>query len=249
MAGPQPRLADRNLAVTRRKAGIRRTILRDEKGLVIVEATFIYPVVFAVLALLLYVGDMYYQRAWVESAVMEYSLDGAAEIASGSLDGITVDESTGQGHLDLELVKNDPYRFILNLGTDTGGVEGLIETAESSLEREVNGGSASFFGLAPKVESVSIRYESHVIYGDYWVDVSYGFQIPVARFINPSGEYAVKLSSSTVTTVTSMGELVRNIDLADDLYSASGLATEVQAAEDFGRAVQNAIKQIKDVFG
>ena len=128
-AGSQP--------ATRASVGGHAKVLRQETGLVIVEATFIYPVVFAVLALLLYVGDMYYQRAWVESAVMEYSLDGAADIASSSLAGITVDESTGIGTLTPGNIKNDPYRFIFNMGTDAGGVEGLIEKAESSLKREI----------------------------------------------------------------------------------------------------------------
>ena len=222
--------------------------LRSERGLVVVEATFIYPVVFAVLVLLLYVGDMYYQRAWVESAAMNYSLDGAAEIASGSLKGISVDKTTGRGLLEIGDVKNDPYRFILNGGTDTGGVEGIITTAESAIKREINDGSASFFGLAPKVKSLDIRYDSHVVYGEYWVDVAYGFEVPVAGFINPDGKYAVEFSSSNVTTVTSMGEFIRNIDLADDLYASTGLATEVQTGEKFGEALENAINQIKSVF-
>ena len=92
------------------------------------------------------------------------------------------------------------------------------------------------------------RSKSHVIYGDYWVDVNYGFRIPIAPFINPDGEYSVKLSSSTVTTVTSMGELVRNIDLAEDIFDASGVATEIQTAEDFGKTVKEAIEKIKAVF-
>lgn len=248
MDGRPPSRGTRRQAIATGEMGDRAAALRDERGLVVVEATFIYPVVFAVMALLLYVGDMYYQRAWVENAVMEYSLDGAAAIASSSLDGIAIDESTGRGVLDLSQVENDPYRFIVNLGTSEGNVDSVIETAESSLRAEISGGSGSFFGLAPSVDSVDIHYDSHVVYGDYWVDVTYGFQIPVAGFIKSEGSYPVRLASSSVTTVTSMGELVRNIDLADDFYATTGLANEVKTADDFGRALQNAIDQLKGVF-
>lgn len=223
--------------------------VRDERASVIVEATFIYPVVFSVLVMLLYVGDMYYQRSWVESAVMNYSIQGADQIANGSLTGISVDESTGIAHLDLTKVKNDPYRFIFNLGTDTGGVEEIIESAEASLATMINAGEASFFGLTPDINSVDIRYESHVIYGDYWVDVDYGFNVPVAGFIESDMTYDVKLAASSVSTVTSMGELVRNIDLADDLYGMTGLTNEVKTAGDFGTAVRKAIEQIQETFG
>ena len=72
-------------------------VLRDENGLVLVEASFIYPVVFAVLALLLYAGDMFYQRSWIEAAVLRYSIEGAAEVGNSAIENISVDKRLAPG--------------------------------------------------------------------------------------------------------------------------------------------------------
>ena len=111
-------------------------VLRDENGLVLVEASFIYPVVFAVLALLLYAGDMFYQRSWIEAAVLRYSIEGAAEVGNSAIENISVDNEAGTGVLNLGSLENDPYRFIANGGTDSNA--GARASAnEASLREEV----------------------------------------------------------------------------------------------------------------
>lgn len=192
-------------------------VLRDENGLVLVEASFIYPVVFAVLALLLYAGDMFYQRSWIEAAVLRYSIEGAAEVGNSAIENISVDNEAGTGVLNLGSLENDPYRFIANGGTDSNA--GARASAnEASLREEVAGGRASFFGLAPDLRSVDVDYTSSIVYGEYTVTADYGFQLPVASFIVPEGEMGVDFSAQSVSTVTSMGEFVRNVDFVDDIY-------------------------------
>lgn len=193
---------------------------RTESGMVIVEATFIYPVVFAILVFLLYVGDMFYQRSWIEAAVLRYSIEGASEIANSSLSEVSVDSGSGTGSLSPAAIQNNPYRFVVNGGTDAGNVDGIAAANAAALEGEVAGGRASFFGLAPNLESVDVDYESNLIYGNLWVRADYGFQLPVAGFLVPGGNLGVDFEASSVTTVTSMGEFVRNVDLVDDAYRA-----------------------------
>lgn len=186
--------------------------------MVVVEATFIYPVVFAILAFLLFVGDMFYQRAWIEAAVLRYSIEGAAEVGNAALSNVVVDEGSGTGSLSPGAIQNDPYRFVMNGGTDASGVgESAAENA-AALEAEVAGGRASFFGLAPNLRSVDVEYESNLLYGNYWVRADYGFQLPVAGYILPEGSLGVDFEASSVSTVTSMGEFVRNVDFVDDAY-------------------------------
>lgn len=187
--------------------------------MVVVEAAFIYPVVFAILAFLLFVGDMFYQRAWIEAAVMRYSLEGSAEIANSSLAEITVHED-GSGSLAPGAIENDPYRFVFNGTSGTGGVGESAAANEQALRGEVAGGKASVFGLAPNLRSVSVDYRSNLVYGDYTVSADYGFQLPIASFIVPEGRIGVDFDASSISTVTSMGEFVRNVDFADDVYDA-----------------------------
>jgi len=208
--------------------------------MVIVEAAFIYPVVFAVLALLLYVGDMFYQRSWVEAAVLRYSIEGAAEVANSSLANITVDDGSGAGSLSVGSIENNPYRFLFNGGADSD-VAASAAANEAALRAEVADGRASFFGLAPNLRTLDIDYRSSLVYGDYLVTADYGFQLPVASFIVPGGRIGLDFTSESVSNVTSMGEFVRNVEMLDDLRAefddevsaVSRLAGEIERFRGF----------------
>lgn len=208
--------------------------------MVIVEAAFIYPVVFAVLALLLYVGDMFFQRSWIEAAVLRYSIEGAAEVANSSLADISVDEGSGVGSLNVAGIENKPYRFLFNGGSDSD-VAALAGANEDSLRAEVSDGKASFFGLAPDLRTLDIDYRSSLVYGDYLVTADYGFQLPVASYVMPSGTIGLDFNSASVSNVTSMGEFVRNVEILDDLRAefdnevsaVTGLAEEIDRFRSF----------------
>ncbi|QIK82717.1 hypothetical protein [Sanguibacter sp. HDW7] len=231
LSGHAPRTALRGVRRVGRRGAERA---RDENGLVLVEASFIYPVVFAVLALLLYAGDMFYQRSWIEAAVLRYSIEGAAEVGNSAIENISVDNEAGTGVLNLGSLENDPYRFIANGGTDSNA--GAKASAnEASLRGEVAGGRASFFGLAPDLRSVDVDYTSSIVYGEYTVTADYGFQLPVASFLVPEGKMGVDFSAQSVSTVTSMGEFVRNVDFVDDIYA--GAAEERAIIKDLAEAV------------
>ncbi|NKX92251.1 hypothetical protein HF995_03015 [Sanguibacter hominis ATCC BAA-789] len=199
------------------------------------EAAFIYPVVFAVLALLLYVGDMFYQRSWIEAAVMRYSIEGAAEVANSSLANVSVDNGSGAGSLDVGGIENNPYRFLFNGGADSD-VAASAAANEAALKAEVADGRASFFGLAPNLRALGVDYRSSLVYGDYVVSADYGFQLPVASFIVPSGRIGLDFASESTSNVTSMGEFVRNVEILDDLRAefddevsaVTGLAVEIE---------------------
>lgn len=212
--------------------------------MVIVEAAFIYPVVFAVLALLLYVGDMFYQRSWVEAAVLRYSIEGAAEVANSSLKNISVDEGSGAGSLAVGSIENNPYRFLFNGGADSD-VAASAAANEASLRAEVADGRASFFGLAPNLRALDIDYRSSLVYGDYLVTADYGFQLPVASFIVPGGRIGLDFRSESVSNVTSMGEFVRNVEMLDDLRAefddeVSAVTRLAEEIDRFRSFVENA---------
>ena len=240
-----PRTALSGHAPRRALGGVRRAgrrgaaEARDENGLVLVEASFIYPVVFAVLALLLYAGDMFYQRSWIEAAVLRYSIEGAAEVGNSAIESISVDNEAGTGVLNLDALENKPYRFMANGGADSDA-GAHAAASEALLRSEVAGGRASFFGLAPDLRSIDVDYTSSIVYGEYTVTADYGFQLPVASFLVPEGKMGVDFSAQSVSTVTSMGEFTRNVEFVDDIYD--GVKSERDTIVGLAESVEKFVK-------
>ena len=55
-----------------------KNAIRDENGLVIVEATIVFPIMFFVLFFILFIGSMYYEQARIDSIVSKYAVKGAS---------------------------------------------------------------------------------------------------------------------------------------------------------------------------
>lgn len=54
---------------------------KSESGMVIVEATIVFPVMFLVIFLMLFAGNAYLQKCRIESLVNSYALEAAAYCA------------------------------------------------------------------------------------------------------------------------------------------------------------------------
>lgn len=209
---------------------------RGAAGMVIVEATFVYPVVFLVLIFVLMLGDVYYQRARIEAVVIDTALVGSASASSSALEQVVVDQATGLGVMDASKIENDPYRFVFNMGSDGSVSENLAKYKES-LTDQIGDGDASFFGLAPDIGSADVQYTSRFIYGDYLVSAGYDVDVPMATMLMPEGKATLGFGATAVSTVTSMGELTRNIDLVDDAYRSSGAKDLVDAVDNLATKV------------
>lgn len=199
--------------------------------MVIVEATFVYPVVFLVLILVLVLGDVYYQKARIEAVVIDTALLGSMSASSSALQNVDVNEATGVGTMAPSQIENDPYRFVFNMGNDSS-IDANISKYQDLLTDQIGDGGSSFFGLAPDLSEASVKYTSRFIYGDYLVSAGYDMDVPVATMLIPEGKQTLQLGASAASTVTSMGELSRNIDLVDDAYSASGAQGLVDSVEN-----------------
>ncbi|MBD9698785.1 hypothetical protein IGS67_04655 [Flavimobilis sp. GY10621] len=209
-------------------------------GMIVVEAVFVYPVVFMVLALVLFLGDIYYQRARVEAIVLDASIRGASQVASASLPKIAINPDTGRGSLDPSEIRNDPYRYIFS-GTAGTATDEALRGTRTLVDELLNAETASFFGLAPKFDGrgATVTYESKIVRGEVSVEASYGIGVPVHKALIPSGEVRLNLDARATSTVTPMGELVRNIDMMDDLYEASGGKEIGDSVETIATAVSN----------
>ena len=60
--------------------------LNSENGTVIIEATFVFPIMFIILFFLIYMGNAFYMKAQVESVVEQKAIQGAAYCADPILE-------------------------------------------------------------------------------------------------------------------------------------------------------------------
>lgn len=216
---------------------------RGRTGLVVLEAVFIYPVVFMLLVFVMFLGDTFYQRARVEAAVLDAAVLGGAEIGSSTLPHIVVSDS-GAAVLDPSQIQNDPYRFLFN-GPAGTGTESVTATVKENVDALLSAQDASIFGLAPRLGEggAQVDYSSRIVQGEFAVSMSYGLSVPVSTYLMPDGKIDLSLDASASTTVTPMGEFVRTVDMMDDLHEASGGAE----LADSVRTIVDAISGFRDV--
>lgn len=229
---------------------MRRGTPHGRTGLVVVEAVFVYPVVFMLLVLVMFLGDTFYQRARVEAAVLDAAVLGGAEIGSATLPHITVPPGGGQSTLHLDQIDNDPYRFLFN-GPSGTGTEAVTATVKENVDKLLSAQDASIFGLAPRLGEggAQVEYSSRIVQGEFAVSLSYGLSVPVNTYLLPDGKIDMALEASASTTVTPMGEFVRTIDMMDDLHEANGGAELADSVGTIVGAISGFVSLVETIFG
>ena len=81
-------------------------LLKKNDGIVIIEATIVFPVMFFVLFFIIYIGNIYYEMAQMDDVAMRYCIKGSESIA----DPMHYDMIT-EGSLPIEK-DVQPYRYI-----------------------------------------------------------------------------------------------------------------------------------------
>ena len=208
-----------------------RQKIKNEKGLVIVEAAIVFPVMFFVLFFILFIGNMYYEQAKVDSIVLTYATKGAQYVADPLLRDMDVDKKVPTNVCDTDV---NPYRYI------TGGIfDGVISDIErqvsSEVKEKISNGSLIFFGNEKtKVLNNDIAtFKNYVLYSTFVVQVDYEIKFPI-RFLGESSPTIMKLSSRAEVAVNDVPEFIRNVDMVVDLVEDTGV----------GKGVANMFKKI-----
>ncbi|MDR0501346.1 MAG: hypothetical protein LBG97_08940 [Coriobacteriales bacterium] len=195
----------------------------SERGAVpVIEATFVFPITFLVLAVLLMVGNAYYLKARVEAGVSQFAQDGAAYVAAPLLEGVLAGNAVpsftdANGHAK-------PYRYLAGIFTGNSAAVGNVE---SGLSTYLNNNAQ---GLFPTIEldvrDVDVKYNGSVIYPTVSVDVSYEVVIPI-RLFGQDAPFAISMASHSEVMVSDMSEFIRNMDAAAYYMKKSGLSDEI----------------------
>ena len=204
-----------------------RQKIKNEKGLVIVEAAIVFPVMFFVLFFILFIGNMYYEQAKVDSIVLTYATKGAQYVADPNLhsmdDGYTVPAIVSD-------VDVNPYRYLPG-GVFDGVISEIENKISSEVQNKITNGSLLFFGnektkvLGSDNEKIA-TFKNYVLYSTFVVQVNYEIKFPI-RFLGESSPTIMKLSSRAEVAVNDVPEFIRNVDMVVDLVEDTGVGKGV----------------------
>lgn len=197
---------------------------KSERGAMsIVEATFVFPIMFFIVFFLIMAGEAYYQRARVEQAVTCAAVYGAARCENPMLESV-VESVASSGKVPKDPAEIDvmPYRYIL-----TGEAKSIASQVKSDLESEIEAMEPLFFhNMKPNLESVSINVKMNPLISSFPVTVKFSVPFPI-RIIFSTDPIEFHYEINITTSIGDPSELVRNVAIVMDLMERSKTATNI----------------------
>lgn len=206
--------------------------LKNEKGLVIVEAAIVFPVMFFVLFFIIFIGNMYYEQAKVDEIVLTYATKGSQYVADPSL--YSMDHGgnvpTNVNGLDIE-----PYRYIIG-SISNGSIADIENKLSEQVKNEINNGGLIFFSnsktnVTGSDNSKIAKFNNYIVYSTFVVQVNYEVKFPI-RFFGATSPTIAKLSSRAEVAVNDAPEFVRNVDMVVDLLDGTKTSDNVKSIFD-----------------
>lgn len=195
--------------------------IKSEKGMLIVEATIVFPVMFLVIFLMIFLGNAYFQKARIESIVYKLALDGAAYCADPMLK--TIEESGAVPALDS--VDIAPYRYFI------GGMDSVETDIENKVIRCLDKMSTGLFsGMKPtgyRTGGLDVNFNNRFFSSSFSIDLQYKIELPI-RLLGQEDNFALHLSSHTEVPVSDTTEFMRNVNMVEDYMEIYGIADEIK---------------------
>lgn len=197
-----------------------------EKGaVVIVEATFVFPIMLFVIFSLLYMGNVYYQQAKLNSVIDRAAIIGAAYAADPFLDEIESAGSVPTSNNDIQ-----PYRYLF-------GVPDAEKKVNDFVDKNFQRAGDGFFGkMSPINTSYSTKFNNHIVTMSFTVEGSYDIRVPL-RFLGTEPPKIVSLSAKATAPITDNAEFINNLNMALDYADSTGLSKKISAVMDKVKSV------------
>lgn len=218
-------------------AGRIKDILLDESGaMVIVEATFVFPIMFFVIFFLFFMGNMYFSKAYTDNLVTETAIKTAAMCADPNLETII---NNGNSVPDsVNGLKNEPYRYIFNSDVTMGS--GSIEESKNEglklILDDENSFNTFFKGMEPQLSNndIDIKFNNNLISYSLSITATYKISLPW-KFLFSDEIEIYSFTSHSEVPVSDAPEFIRNIDMVIDYMEQS-------------ETIQNAKEKISKLF-
>lgn len=193
----------------------------NEDGMLIVEATIVFPVMFLVILLMICLGNVYYQKCRVEAFVNELAIAGAAYCADPMLNSIenSIEDGTIPSFDEVDI---KPYRYFFgNSDIDVSELKAKINDMNTGL----------FWGMKPKISKLSSKFINGYIYSTFEVAVKYEIELPV-RLLGMSDFFSIDLASYANFPVSDTMEFIRNADMIEDYMEKFGVMEKINELID-----------------
>lgn len=193
---------------------------KDKGAVMIVEATIVFPIMFFVIFLIIFYGNVMFQRSKIDNYVSSYAQWGAQQCADPLYIETLKNNSvvTDTGAIDVK-----PYRHFGSMGNIITKVESRVEAKSRS--------TGFFKGMQPKGMQVTAKFNNYVVYSTFDVEVKYHIEFPIT-FLGKK----IKLSTMSAyesIPVSDPADFINNINMAKDFVQSN-------------QQIQNAIKKVKD---
>lgn len=200
-----------------------KNLLRDESGaMVIVEATFVFPIMFFVIFFLFFMGNMYLSKAYTDNLVTETAIRVAAKCADPNLE--TIISNNNKVPDGINALKNEPYRYILNPDVTVGNGS-IKESKDSGVDlifNNENNFNTFFKGMEPQLnrDDINIKFNNNLVSYSLLITATYKISLPW-KFIFSDEIEIYSFTSHAEVPVSDAPEFIRNIDMVIDYMQQS----------------------------
>lgn len=203
---------------------------RQRGAVVIMEAAFVFPIMFFVVFILLMVCEGYYQYARVERACLVVAVQGAARCENPMLETV---QKSGQVPTSTTASKVRPYRYIF-----TQQSRQIAEEMEVELTETIEGMDClAFRGMTPILEKLEMDPQLNVLVSAFPVECAFKIQLPI-RMIFSDEDLTFHYEVTVVQPIGDPAEFVRNVSTVQDYLERNATVT------DYLQKIQDAFKKI-----
>lgn len=191
-----------------------------ESGLVIVEASIVFPVMFFVILFLLFLGNAYYLKSTVEQYATEAALNAAAYCADPMLQSV---EGSGSVTTDVDAIEIKPYRYIF-----VSGMDDVTKPMELDLKKKLEGMGTGFFpGMKPEgISRTSLTFNWGLFCSS--VTASVDCEVPMGiRLLGMDEVIRMPVSTRITAPVSDTPEFIRIVDTVGDYLNESGVTEKI----------------------
>lgn len=212
-------------------------LFHSQRGAVtIVEATFVFPIMFFIVFFLIMAGEAYFQFSRVEKAVTVAAINGAARCENPMLGSVIENGSVQSDPQGVDVI---PYRYIL-----TSQAQRIAAEVESELASQVRKMQPMLFrNMKPENVSVSVNLHMNVLVSSFPVRCSFSVPFPI-RMIFSKEKMRMKYEIQTNAPISDPSEFVRNVAMIGDVLERSEAG---QSILQFGGKVKGAIDKIGSI--
>lgn len=193
--------------------------IKKEDGMLIVEATIVFPVMFLVIFLMIFMGNAYYQKSKIDSITAQMAYYGAAQCSDPLLRVVT--ENGKIPSLKKAEYRIEPYRYMFGELSSETGMNTIETEVEKQIADKIKGiGTGMFSNMKPQTSKADAEFNNFFVYSTFEINIDYKVPLPI-RLMGDKDFFVLRSSSHCEVPVSDTPEFIRNVDMVGDWVESS----------------------------